>query len=78
MARHRPWQDILVLPQDMGKIQLGDILPIFHFESKENRIKMELKNVVYEIAQEAARNFYFNQNENPVLKKFRGKWAFLF
>lgn len=48
-------------------------MPIFYFESKEKRIRREMQKLANEIAEEAARNFNFNPDENPVLKKFRRK-----
>jgi len=48
-------------------------LPIFNFESKEDKAKREMQKLANEIAQEAARNLNFNPDENAVLRDFRKK-----
>lgn len=51
----------------------GVVLPILPFESKEDRVKREMKKLAYEIAQEAARNFNYDPDNDPVLRDFRRK-----
>lgn len=48
-------------------------MPIFNFESKEDKAKREMQKLANEIAQEAARNLNFNPDENAVLRDFRKK-----
>ncbi|WP_041272265.1 hypothetical protein [Desulfitobacterium hafniense] len=48
-------------------------MPIFNFESKDKRVKREIEKLANEIAQEAAKNFDYDPDEDTALRKFRKK-----
>jgi hypothetical protein len=48
-------------------------MTVIRFESKEDRKKREMRDLAYEIAQEATKRLDFKPDENDVLKDFRKK-----
>lgn len=46
-------------------------MPIFPFESKNERAKKEILKAAKEIANEATRRFDYKPNDDPVIRRFR-------